>query len=119
MNPSPGFFVQVELHHMIRSYRGYGRRFCNNTAFSCKNTSFNILVHSDAGNSLKHQSPALHVPNPSHALLNMGLSEEDAHCTLGISLGVGNTETQIDQTLERMEEVIRESMTTVRFMPCR
>jgi cysteine desulfurase NifS len=58
-------------------------------------------------------------PKPSHALLNMGLSEEEAHCALRISLGVGNTETQIDQTLERMEEVIRESMTTVRFVTCR
>jgi len=58
-------------------------------------------------------------PKPSHALLNMGLSEEEAHCALRISLGVGNTETQIDQTLERMEEVIRESMTSVRFVPCR
>jgi cysteine sulfinate desulfinase/cysteine desulfurase-like protein len=58
-------------------------------------------------------------PKPSHALLNMGLSEEEAHCALRISLGVGNTETQIDQTLERMGEVIRESMTTVRFVPCR
>jgi cysteine desulfurase NifS len=58
-------------------------------------------------------------PKPSHALVNMGLSEEEAHCALRISLGVGNTETQIDQTLERMAEVIRESMTTVRFVPCR
>ncbi len=58
-------------------------------------------------------------PKPSHALLNMGLSEEEAHCALRISLGAGNTETQIDQTIERMEEVIRESMTTVRFVPCR
>jgi len=58
-------------------------------------------------------------PKPSHALLNMGLSEEEAHCALRISLGVGNTETQINQTLERMEEVIRQSMTTVRFVPCR
>ena len=56
---------------------------------------------------------------PSHTLLNMGLSEEEAHCAPRISLGVDNTETQIDQTLERMEEVIRESMTTVRFVPCR
>ncbi|MDR3555368.1 MAG: IscS subfamily cysteine desulfurase [Syntrophobacteraceae bacterium] len=58
-------------------------------------------------------------PKPSHALLNMGLSEEEAHCALRISLGAGTTETQIDQTLARMEEVIRESMTTVRFVPCR
>ena len=58
-------------------------------------------------------------PKPSHALLNMGLSEEEAHCALRISLGTGNTEEQIDKTLKRMEEVIRQSMTTVRFVPCR
>jgi cysteine desulfurase NifS len=58
-------------------------------------------------------------PKPSHALLNMGLTEEEAHCALRLSLGIGNTEAQIDKTLERMEEVIRESMMTVRFVPCR
>ncbi len=58
-------------------------------------------------------------PKPSHALLNMGLSEEEAHCALRISLGIGNTEDQIDQTLKQMEEVVRESMMTVRFVPCR
>jgi cysteine desulfurase NifS len=58
-------------------------------------------------------------PKPSHALLTMGLSEEEAHCALRISLGTGNTEAQIEKTLERMEEVIRESIMTVRFVPCR
>ena len=58
-------------------------------------------------------------PKPSHALLNMGLTEEEAHCALRLSLGIGNTEAQIDKSLERMEEVIRESMMTVRFVPCR
>jgi len=58
-------------------------------------------------------------PKPSHALLNMGLSEEEAHCALRLSLGTANTEAQIDKTLERMEEVIRESIMTVRFVPCR
>ena len=58
-------------------------------------------------------------PRPSHALLNMGLSEEEAHCALRFSLGIKNTEEEIDRTLKKMEEVIRESMTTVRFVPCR
>jgi cysteine sulfinate desulfinase/cysteine desulfurase-like protein len=51
--------------------------------------------------------------------MNMGLSEEEAHCALRFSLGIGTSGTQIVQTLERMEEVIRESMTSVRFVPCR
>jgi len=58
-------------------------------------------------------------PKPSHALLAMGLSEEQAHCALRFSLSIGNTEEQIDRTLELIAEVIRESMSTVRFMPCR
>ncbi len=58
-------------------------------------------------------------PRPSHALLNMGLSEEEAHCALRFSLGIRNTEEEMDRTLRNMEEVIRESMNTVRFVPCR
>ena len=58
-------------------------------------------------------------PKPSHALLAMGLSEEQAHCALRFSLGIRNTQEQIDRTLELIDEVIRESMITVRFTPCR
>lgn len=58
-------------------------------------------------------------PKPSHALLAMGLSEADAHCCLRFSLGFGNTEEEIDRTIDCIGEVIRESMTTVRFVPCR
>lgn len=58
-------------------------------------------------------------PKPSHALLAMGLSEEQAHCALRFSLGIRNTEEEIDRTLELIDEVIRESMITVRFTPCR
>ena len=58
-------------------------------------------------------------PKPSHALLAMGLSEEEAHCALRFSLGIRNTEEQIDTTLDLIVKAIRESMTTVRFMPCR
>jgi cysteine sulfinate desulfinase/cysteine desulfurase-like protein len=49
----------------------------------------------------------------------MGLSEEQAHCALRFSLGIRNTQEQIDRTLELIDEVIRESMITVRFTPCR
>ena len=38
-------------------------------------------------------------PEPSHALLAMGLSEEDAHCALRFSLGLGNTMEEIDHTI--------------------
>jgi cysteine desulfurase NifS len=58
-------------------------------------------------------------PKPSHALLAMGLSEEEAHCALRFSLGIRNTKEQIDTTLDLIDKAIQESMTTVRFVPCR
>jgi len=58
-------------------------------------------------------------PKPSHALLAMGLSEEEAHCALRFSLGIRNTEEQIDTTLDLIDQAIQESMTIVRFVPCR
>ncbi len=58
-------------------------------------------------------------PQPSAALLAMGLSEEQAHCTIRLSLGIGNTREQIIRTLEALEAVKIESVTTVRFVPCR
>ncbi len=58
-------------------------------------------------------------PEPSHALLAMGLSEEQAHCALRFSLGLGNTEEEIDRTLAMLEEMMRETAAGVRFVPCR
>jgi cysteine desulfurase NifS len=58
-------------------------------------------------------------PEPSHVLLAIGLSEEEAHCALRFSLGVENTDAQIETTLQLMEEVIRKSMDNVRFVSCR
>jgi cysteine sulfinate desulfinase/cysteine desulfurase-like protein len=58
-------------------------------------------------------------PQPSHALMAMGLSEAQAHCAIRLSLGIGNTREQITRTLEALEKVRHESMTTVRFVPCR
>jgi cysteine desulfurase NifS len=58
-------------------------------------------------------------PKPSHALLAMGLSEEEAHCAIRLSLGLDNTGEEISRTLEALEAVKSASMTTVRFVPCR
>jgi cysteine desulfurase NifS len=58
-------------------------------------------------------------PKPSHALLAMGLSEEQAHCAIRLSLGVDNTSEHITRTLAAMEKMVRESVSTVRFVPCR
>jgi cysteine sulfinate desulfinase/cysteine desulfurase-like protein len=58
-------------------------------------------------------------PKPSHALLAMGLSEEQAHCAVRFSLGIANTEEHISTALESIEKVRRESLSMVRFSPCR
>ena len=58
-------------------------------------------------------------PEPSHALTGMGLSEEQAHCSIRLSLGLTNTQEEIDTTVSLMGDVIRDSKTIVRFVPCR
>jgi cysteine sulfinate desulfinase/cysteine desulfurase-like protein len=58
-------------------------------------------------------------PEPSHALLALGIGEEAAHCALRFSLGHGNTDAEIDRTMDALHDVIRDSKTTVRFVPCR
>jgi cysteine sulfinate desulfinase/cysteine desulfurase-like protein len=58
-------------------------------------------------------------PEPSHALLAMGLSPEEAHCALRFSLGLDNTEEEIDRTLKFIEQMINDTAASVRFVPCR
>lgn len=58
-------------------------------------------------------------PEPSHALLAMGLSEEEAHCSVRFSLGVGNTEEEIDRTLGAIRDTITANKEVVRFVSCR
>lgn len=58
-------------------------------------------------------------PDPSHALLALGLSAEQAHCALRFSLGVDNTAAEIDEALDCLRQVIEESLSAVRFVPCR
>ncbi len=58
-------------------------------------------------------------PEPSHALLAMGLSPEEAHCALRFSLGRNNAKDEIDHTISLMGEIVRDTATGVRFVPCR
>ncbi len=58
-------------------------------------------------------------PEPSHALLALGLSDEDAHCTIRLSLGQENSEEDVEYALKAFDEVINESMSAIRFIPCR
>jgi cysteine desulfurase len=45
--------------------------------------------------------------DPSHTLLAMGLSEEDAHGSLRISLGKYNTEDDVNQLIKVLPEIIK------------
>ncbi len=58
-------------------------------------------------------------PEPSHVLLAMGMSAEDAHCAVRFSLSSKTTEEDIEQALEALEQVLGEMETTVRFLPCK
>ena len=56
---------------------------------------------------------------PSHVLRAIGLSDEDAHCTIRLSLGVDTSEEELGYALEAFGRVVRESQSTLRFVGCR
>jgi cysteine sulfinate desulfinase/cysteine desulfurase-like protein len=58
-------------------------------------------------------------PDPSHALLAMGLTPQQAHCSVRFSLGPANTEEDIDFVLDALRELLSETRNSVRFVPCR
>ncbi|MCA9743101.1 hypothetical protein KC734_16290, partial [candidate division KSB1 bacterium] len=58
-------------------------------------------------------------PKPTHVLMAMGKSEEDAHCAVRLSLSDSTTESDIDATIKALREVLIEMETTVRFLPCK
>jgi len=58
-------------------------------------------------------------PEPTHVLLAMGRSPEEAHCSVRFSLSHETTETEIDTAVEALTRVLRELETTIRFLPCK
>ncbi len=58
-------------------------------------------------------------PEPSHALLAMGLTEMEAHCSLRLSLGYENTGQEVDETLRLLRRTLEDSRSIVHFVPCR
>ena len=58
-------------------------------------------------------------PAPSHALIAMGLTEEQAHCALRFSLGLENTPSHIERVLAELGEIMHNSRNMVRFVSCR
>jgi cysteine desulfurase NifS len=58
-------------------------------------------------------------PEPTHVLMAMGKTEEDAHCSVRFSLSRYTTPDDIDATVAALGRVIEEMETTVRFLPCK
>ncbi len=58
-------------------------------------------------------------PEPTHVLMAMGKSTDEAHCAVRFSLAHGTTETDIDETITVLRRVLEEMETTVRFLPCK
>ena len=49
----------------------------------------------------------------------MGLSDEDAHCSVRISLGRENTREEVDFFLAALREIVGEGDARIRFVSCR
>jgi cysteine desulfurase NifS len=58
-------------------------------------------------------------PDPSHVLVAMGLSDEDAHCAIRMTLGVGTSEEDAEYVLESLTEIVGDRQSSVRFVACR
>jgi cysteine desulfurase NifS len=57
-------------------------------------------------------------PEPTHVLLAMGRTEEEAHCSIRFSLSHDTTEKDIDDTIAALKQVLLEK-DTVRLIPCK
>ncbi|MFC1481776.1 IscS subfamily cysteine desulfurase [Candidatus Neomarinimicrobiota bacterium] len=58
-------------------------------------------------------------PDPTHVLLAMSRTEEEAHCAVRFSLSAETTKADIEDTLKVLDRVLEEIATTVRFLPCK
>ncbi|MFO7865357.1 MAG: aminotransferase class V-fold PLP-dependent enzyme [Candidatus Aminicenantes bacterium] len=58
-------------------------------------------------------------PEPSPSLLAMGLSPEEAHCSIRLSLSRLTTSKDIQSALNAFKTVVEEMASTVRFLPCK
>ena len=57
-------------------------------------------------------------PEPTHVLIAMGRTKEQAHCSVRFSLSRYSTEEDIDYTVSALEQVLKEK-DLVRLMPCK
>ncbi|MFC1665577.1 IscS subfamily cysteine desulfurase [Pseudomonadota bacterium] len=58
-------------------------------------------------------------PDPTHVLLAMGSSDEDAHCSIRLSLSHHTTDTEVDLAITSLKTVLEDMETTVRFLSCK
>jgi cysteine desulfurase NifS len=58
-------------------------------------------------------------PEPTHVLLAMGKSREEAHCAVRFSLSYETGPDDITATVQALKQVLEEMETTVRFLPCK
>ncbi|MFQ6046516.1 MAG: aminotransferase class V-fold PLP-dependent enzyme, partial [Gemmatimonadales bacterium] len=58
-------------------------------------------------------------PEPTHVLIAMGKSTEEAHCAVRFSLSHETSPADIAETVEMLGRVLEEMETTVRFLPCK
>jgi cysteine desulfurase NifS len=57
-------------------------------------------------------------PEPTHVLIAMGRTEEEAHCSVRFSLSRYTTDEDIDYTVSALEQVLKEK-DMVRLIPCK
>jgi len=58
-------------------------------------------------------------PEPTHVLIAIGRSEADAHCSVRFSLSRYTTDDDIERTGIALTQVLEETESTVRFLPCK
>jgi len=58
-------------------------------------------------------------PDPSHVLLAAGLTPDEAHCSIRLSVGLGTTGDDIEYTLDAIRETLADTLSAIRFVPCR
>ncbi|GBE30915.1 cysteine desulfurase [bacterium BMS3Bbin04] len=58
-------------------------------------------------------------PDPTHVLLAMGRSTEDAHCCIRISLDDRVTDEDVDTVISAFKTVLDEMENTIRFLACK
>ena len=58
-------------------------------------------------------------PRPTHVLLAMGRTEEEAHCAVRMSLSHATEERDVRETVSALARVLEDMRTTVRFLPCK